>query len=468
MLDKILVLDMDTYGSISIARKLRSQHIYCKILPGDSAASEVAAQDASGIVWAGQESDLRPLDEGILNLDTPMLAVGAAALQLADMLGAQSDGSILTDTTAPVEYDAQLLFEGISSGERWFSRAERLTLSPNLMSIAKANGVDVGFCDKNRSLYGLQFSFERNDPDGVEMLANFCVQICGCTKWWSTEAFVERATSELARLAGNGLLICALSGGVDSSVCAMLCKRAVGSRMRPVFIDTGLMRQGEDRRIESFCRQQLNSDLTREDARELFLDRLKCISDPCGKEQAVNGAFWEALTRSVGCEAESATLVLGTNYSEVLDGDGSSDIDREYAPFRAVVEPLIELFKDEVRAVGELLGLPQSIIQMQSFPATGLAGRILGEVDAGRLNILRAADVIFQEEIEAAGQERRLRQYYAMLTDSRDTTLVLRALSGGEKATAARLPFDLLGRVVERVGADLPGVKHVYYELTAE
>lgn len=469
MLDKILVLDMDSFGSVAVARKLRSQHFFCKILPGDATISEICEQDACGIIWVGVEGDLRLLDRGVLELDIPLLALGAAACSLAEMLDGSSEGILLAETTACVQYDeSQMLLQGLAPGDRWFARAERLELSDRMRPIAWANGGAVGFCDKKSSLYGLQFAIERNDTDGIRILNNFCQGICGCNDWWQPEAFIERASDELKRIAGDGYLICALSGGVDSSVAAVLCKRAVGDRLRPVFIDTGMLEADTDKRVETFCQDYLGVPLIREDARELFLERLKGMTDACGKETVVRDAFREVLLSRFSADVSDAALVLGTNYSEILEYGGSYEPCDGYSAFRAVVTPLSELFKDEVRNIGEALGLPAQLVQMQSFPKAGLAARILGEVTADQLDILRSADRIFNEEICAAGQDRRLSQYYAMLQYAQGTSVVLRALTSGEKATAARLSFDLLGRVVDRIGTDLPGVKHILYDLTAE
>ncbi|MDR2656958.1 MAG: hypothetical protein LBB86_03925 [Oscillospiraceae bacterium] len=472
MLDKILVLDMDNYGSIAIARKLRAQGIYCKILPGGASLDAVAEQDASGIIWAGRaDGDAAPIDERILSLGLPVLAIGAASVALAKMLGGASKGAALTNTTAHVTYDPQMIFDGVAPGDRWFSRAERMELPDCMMPIAMSGGVAVGFCDKERPLYGLQFLIEKHDPEGVTLLNNFCTRISRCTTWWSTEAFIDRATGELARLAGDSPLAVALSGGVDSSVCAALAGRAVGSRLIPIMVRTGLHRSDIVKHVEAFCRQNLGVELIAVDAHERVFESLKGMTNQAAKEEAVRRVFRAAVAEAAGSNAADMTLVLGTNYTEVLQ-KGQPHQRGGFPGFKGVVEPLVELFKDEVCAVGERLGLPAAFVNRQPIAIEGLAARIEGEVTQPLVETLRAADAILREEIETGGQDKRLRQYYAVLGrqtgDSADSpyALIIRALTTGDKAGAARLPYDLLERVVERVRSDQPGIGRVMYDLT--
>lgn len=469
MRDMILILDMDTRSSIAVARKLRAQRVYCKIVPGETPLESVLEQDPSGLMWVGsasQSTQTRKFDARLLDSGIPILAMGVASRQMCVALGGSTQGAMLTETTAPVRYDAQLLFEDVSPGDRWFERAERLGLTGSMMVIAEANGCPVAFCTKERPLYGLQFHIERNDPDGMAILLNFALRICNCTAWWSAEAFIERAVEELARVAGEGKLVCAMSGGVDSSACALLAHRAVGRRAQCVFIDTGLMRKDEGDQIEGLYRGQLGLELTRIHAKDRFFARLKGVADQAAKERIVHDEFTRVLLSQI--QDEGGILVRGTNYSDILANRAPTN--EAPAPFQGLVEPLRELFKDEVRQVGELLGLPANIIHRQPFPSAGLAERILGEVNEERVNLLRSADAIFQEEVAATGQERRLAQYFAVLGDLPDSrfgpTIVLRAVVSGESGMAARLPYDMLERVVERLGQELPSIRRVLYDVT--
>ncbi|MDR2504813.1 MAG: hypothetical protein LBD16_01765 [Oscillospiraceae bacterium] len=467
MLDKILVLDMDTSGSIAIARRLRSSNIYCKILRGDASANDVMQEDPSGIIWVGDDKSLTSIDPAILKLGLPMLALSGAARALAVHLGAACESMLLTKAAETVTYDEAVLFEDVTDGERWFPSACKTHLPERLVSIARVNGSSVGFADNENKLYGLQFTIERNDPDGVIILTNFCRKICGCTAWWSAEAFVERTVTEIARIAEDRKVVCALSGGVDSSVCAMLGAKAVGERLIPVYIDSGLAKVNNDRQIEQFCKNTLKLELVRIDAKDTFLANLEGVLDKDEKFEIVSDTIREVLANSLGGETQNAFLLLGTNYSELLTDDACDSLSRNVPPFQSLIEPLIELFKDEVRDVGELLGLPHSLVHAQSFPTTGFAGRICGAADARTLELLRKADAIFSEEIERAGQERKLSQYYVSLEGCGGDTAVLRALTSGDNSQAARLPFDLIGRVAERIAEETPELKHVYYDFTA-
>jgi len=468
MLDKIVVLDMDSYGSIAIARRLRAQQIYCKILRGGSSAADIGREDPSGIIWVGSGKSIAPIDPDIIQMGLPILALGAASSLLANELGAGLEGAILENAAETVIYTNDILFENVSEGERWFPTAERMNLSANLVPIAKANGIAVGFCDRERPLYGLQFTIERNDPDGVVILTNFCLKICKCTEWWSPKAFIERTISEIARLADGRKVVCALSGGVDSSVCALLAHRAVGGRMTPIYIDSGLSRTGGDDHVESLCRNKLKIECVKVNARQAFLDNLRGVSNPAEKTAIVQDAYRKAFEVYLGEEMADACLVMGTNYSEILASRPNQDNYRHIPQFYTLIEPLLELFKDEVRSVGEILELPAPILCAQPFPMTGLAGRINGAVDEYLLALLRAADSILMEEVDRSGQDRKLRLYYATLESNNGITVVLHALTGGDKSQSARLPFDLLARIAERVEAEIPDVDNVYYDVTVK
>jgi GMP synthase (glutamine-hydrolysing) len=338
-----------------------------------------------------------------------------------------------------------------------------------MMPIAMSNGCAVGFCDKERPLYGMQFLIEKHDPEGVTLLNNFCLKISRCTAWWSTEAFIDRATGELARLSGDAPLVVALSGGVDSTVCAALAGRAVGARLLPVMVRTGLHRPDVEKQAESFCRQKLGVELVIVDARERVFAALSNVSDAESKSEAVKRVFRDAVLEAAGDRAAEATLVLGTNYSEILNKNRGPSQASAFCAFKGIVEPLVEMFKDEVRLVGDQLGLPPTFVNMQPIAIEGYAARIDGEVTRPLIETLAAADAILREEIETGNQDKRLKQYYAVLVrmaGEPSYALTLRALASGDKTSAARLPYDLLERVVERVRRDLPAIGRVLYDLT--
>ncbi|MEG0766431.1 MAG: GMP synthase (glutamine-hydrolyzing) [Clostridia bacterium] len=477
MRDMILVLDFDGVNSAAVARKLRAERIYCKIIPVDTTLETVREQDPSGLILVGGTgegiTDGAPtFDARLLTMGLPLLALGSAARLLCLAMGGALQGVMLDQSIATVTYADLPIFKGIAPGERWFARAERLQLPEALTSVAEADGCTVAFTGVDQPLFGLQFHIERNDPDGMAMLSNFALTICECTTWWSAEAYVERAVSELKRVVGDGAALCAMSGGIDSSVCALLAHQALGKQAQCIFVDTGLMRKDEGDQIEWFYRGQLGLELTRVNARDRFLRRLTGIKDAAQKREIVQDEFRNVLLEEAAKNPQADVLVQGTNYSDILSSMNLNEQTlRQAAQFRTVIEPVRELFKDEVRRVGELLGLPAAIIHRQSFPGAGLAVRIVGEVNPGKLELLRAADAILREEIAASGQEKRLAQYFAVLGELPDAELgnmiVLRAVHLGESgALAARLPYDLLERVVERIHQEIPGVRRILYDLT--
>ena len=467
MLDKIIILDMDSYGSIAIAKRLRAQQIFCKILPGSAGEADIRKEDPRGVIWVGSDNPAFAVDPETIQMGLPILAIGAASHRLAQELGAGLEGVSLKNAAETVTYTRDALFENVSEGERWFPLAERIELPTNLTVIAKTEGFAAGFRDRERPLYGLQFTIESNDPDGLKILTNFCLNVCQCTEWWSPEAFIERTTADIARFADGRRVVCALSGGVDSGVCAMLAHRAVGAMMTPVYIDGGLSRTDNDTKIEMFCRNKLKMECVKVNARQAFLDNLKGVSDQERKIAVVQDTYRHAFEDYLGGETPNACMILGTNYSEVLSNPKNRDNYRHVPDSMPLIEPLVELFKDEVRAVGELLELPAPILHAQPFPMSGLASRINGAVSENLLTILRAADSIFSQEVDGAGQDRRLRLYYATLEAFQGVAVVLHAFTSGDKSQSARLPFDLLAKVAERIAAEVPGVGNVYYDVTA-
>ena len=337
-----------------------------------------------------------------------------------------------------------------------------------------AGGLVPAFACEEKKLYALQFYAEANDPDGLQILANFAGNICGCEPWWSMEAFLERAEASIRSEIGDGNALIAISGGVDSAVCAALLHRAIGDRLKCIFIDTGLMRKGEPALVTSTFREALNMELISVDAQQRVLKRLEGIVSPAAKrevvEQEVMAVFEEEARALEGIDC----LALGTIYPDVLSG-----APRRLAGFDRCVEPLRLLFKDEVRQLGDVLGMPSELTRRQPFPEPGLAVRIVGDVTGEKLEMLRKADAIFREEVVAAGLDRRVWQYFAVLTDIRtfgqrdgrpceEYAVALRAVSSHDVLSfnAYRLPYDLLERVCQRITTEVPGVNRVLYDVT--
>ncbi|HIR06891.1 MAG TPA: glutamine-hydrolyzing GMP synthase [Candidatus Pullichristensenella stercoripullorum] len=478
--DFILILDFGGQQAQRMARKLRGERYFCEIVPGETPAAKLAARGPKGLVLAGGTGDpgapdARSVDADVFTLGLPVLAMGYGARQMALTLGGQLLGTQLTDRSAQISFADSPLFEGLGESERFFSRVDSLELPEGFGAIAFSDGGLVpAFACEERKLYALQFYAEANDPDGLQILANFAGNICGCEPWWSMEAFLERAEARIRKDIGGGSALIAISGGVDSAVCATLLHRAIGDRLKCVFIDTGLMRKGEPALVTSTFREALGMELTCIDASERILARLEGVCSPAAKREVVEREVMAVFEEEARAAQGVDSLALGTIYPDVLSGAA-----RRTAGFEKCVEPLRLLFKDEVRQLGDVLGMPAELTRRQPFPEPGLALRIVGEVTREKLDMVRQADAIFREEVVAAGLDRRIWQYFAVLTDIRtlgprngrvceEYAVALRAVSSHDVLSfnAYRLPYDLLERVCQRVTAEVPGVNRVLYDVT--
>lgn len=476
MRDMVLVLGFDETAARAIARKLRGERIYCKIVPGSITAAQVKEEAPLGLILAGSAAGSERLpgfDPELLLLGTPVLALGDAALGLSAQLGGKAETEPLPRQVAPVHYEALPLFEEMSDSERLLDGVKAMTLADTLQPAFMALDSVLGFSHQTLPFFGLQILMEPNDPDGVQILVNFAKTLCGCTPWWDNDSFVERAVGEIRRVVGDeGRAICAMSGGVDSGVCALLGHMAIGSRLQCIFVDTGLLRKEEGEQVAAFYQDTMGLNLRRIDAQDKFLSALKGVAKDSEKQRIIDALLADTLQEALK-ECQGAQVLLrGLNYNDLISA--SPEADPLVSLFDEgqiqVVDPVRDLFKDEIRRVGDDLGLPPSIIGRQPFPGGGLALRIMGEVTVEKLEILREADAIFRQEVEESGQGRKLWQHFAMLCPNPiDGSLIvcLRAVhaSDGSKAMPGRLPYDLLERTTARIQETLP-VSRVLYDLT--
>lgn len=476
--DFILVLDFGGQQAQSMARKLRGQNYYCEVHPGDISPETVSRKAPRGLLLAGG-SDGRPLNAELLRLGLPVLAMGACARAMAAALGAVSEGSLLTGRASQINFLPCPLFDGLGASDRFFDRVDALRLPEGFEPIATTpDGVVPAFANLPANLYGLQFYPESNDPDGAQILANFAGRICGCSAYWSSEFYIDREIEYLRERIGNGRAIMAISGGVDSTVCAVLMHRAIGERLKCVFVDTGLLRKGEAETVAHVFREHLGLNPSVIDARERVLAALRGLTDAQEKRRAVERVFSQVMRAEASAEPGAEFLVSGTNYADLLSGDGER-IHDDGGLKR--IEPIRMLFKDEVRAIGDALGVPKDLLNRQPFPGPGLAVRCVGEVTEEKLALLRDADAIFRSEIVEAGLDRKLTHYFVILTDiqtlgRRDGRTVsgyacaLRAVNAPDAANVsiAKLPYDLIERVVQRITSQIPGINHVLYDVTGK
>lgn len=476
MRDMILVLGFNETAARAIARKLRGERFYCKIVPGSITAAQAQAEAPMGLILAGSSAGsdvLNAFDPELLLMGVPMLALGDAALGLASQLGGKAAEEMLPEQVAPVHYEESPLFTEMSDSERLLEGVRPMTLPETLKPAFIAMDSVLGFSHKTLPLYGIQIQMEPNDPDGVQILVNFAQSLCGCTPWWDNDAFVERAVTEIRRLVGDeGRAVCAMSGGVDSGVCALLGHMAIGHRLQCIFVDTGLLRKDEGDQVAAFYQDTMGLNLRRIDARDRFITALQGVAKDSEKQRIIDQLLADVLQEALQ-ECQGAQVLLrGLNYNDLIDTD--SDADTLVSLFEEgrmlVVDPVRDLFKDEIRRVGDDLGLPPSIVGRQPFSGGGLALRIMGEVTTEKLEILREADAIFREEVAESGQGRKLWQHFAMLCPNPlDGSLIvcLRAVhaSDSSKAMPGRLPYDLLERTTARIQETLP-VSRVLYDLT--
>ena len=479
--DFILVLDFGGPQARSMARKLRSQNYYCEVQPCFIDVETVRRKAPRGLLLAGGPGD-DGFDTEILHLDIPVLAMGYCARSMAKRMGAVCEGALLTGRASQITFLPCPLFEGLGDSDRFFDRIDALQLPDGFEPIATTiDGLIPAFANPEKKLYGLQFYAESNDPDGARILGNFAGNICGCAAYWSPEYYIDQEVAYLKDRIGGSNAIMAISGGVDSTVCAMLMQRVIGDRLRCVFIDTGLLRKGESEMAVHTYRESLGLEPVVVDARERMLDALNGVTDPREKRRIIQDVFSDILQEEADAYPGTEFLVEGTIYPDLLNGVEPKSGDTERIGALKRIEPIRMLFKDEVRFVGETLGIPRDLLNRQPFPGSGLAIRCIGEVTVEKLSLLREADAIFRAEIVEAGLDRKLTQYFAILTDVRiagmrdgrpstEYACALRAVNASDPAnvTIAKLPYDLLERVVQRITSQIPGINHVLYDVTGK
>lgn len=480
--DKIIVVDLGGEGAQTAARMLRSAAVYCEVVTSGGAISSDPL--CRGLLLVGDGDSLPP---DLCNLGKPVLAIGPAALRVCEALGGSVTENKVEQTVEIVSFGSDPIFGSLVESERYFQTLCELRLPEGTIAIAETDPVKAPmFVQREKRIYAMQWEIESNDPDSLEILSSFAQSVCGCEPWWHVEKFADHALEEMKKTASEGTVLLNLSGGIDSAVCAVLAHKVIGDRLKCLFVDNGLMRRGEvDTVIELFHR--IGIDPIRIDASERVLLRLKGVTDPHRKREVVQDEMLRVISESTKELGRIDHLLLGTIYPDVLSQrntdllPANQDSLLNRIDFGQLHEPLRVLFKDEVRILGRLLGMPEELIGRQPFPQAGLAVRCIGEVTAEKLDMLSRSDEIFRDEIRASGLDKRIWQYFAILTGIRsrgfragmpvyEHVIALRAVSSRDavSGTYYRLPYDLLERVVERITTEVRGVDRVVYDLTGK
>lgn len=502
-MDKILVLDFGGQYNQLIARRVRAEHVYAEIKPFNKITPlEIKEEGYKGIIFAGGPNSVYDpssphYDPAVLDLGIPILGICYGAQLIAWMAGGEIASAEMGSEYGKITLytSNNILFDGIPSESIcWMSHNDFIKTPPEGFSvIAHTDKCPcAAMCDESRKLYGVQFHPEvTHTVYGKQMLRNFIFSICGCKADWKAENFVENSIEYYkARLAGKKVLL-ALSGGVDSSVAAVLLNRAIGENLICVFVDHGLLRKGEGDYVENTLGRQFGINLIRVNAEERFLSKLSGVIDPEKKRKIIGEEFIRVFEDEAKKLGKIDVLVQGTIYPDVIEsGKGDSAVIKSHhnvgglpdvIAFEEIVEPLRDLFKDEVRQVGIQLGIPHELVWRQPFPGPGLAVRIIGEVTKEKLDILRESDAIFREEIVKAGLENAASQYFAVLTNLQSVgvmgdartygyTIALRAVTTDDFMTAewTRLPHDVLEKASSRITNEIKGINRVVYDITSK
>jgi len=501
--ETIVVIDFGSQYSMLIVRRVRECKVYCELLPYDAPQDRVSSLNPKGFIFSGGPASV--YDQGaplapsyIYESGLPILGICYGMHTITKQLGGQVNLETKREyghATLHQSNDSPLFEYLPFSMPVWMSHGDQVTeLPPGFTNLAYTENCPTAVMGNEKGIFGLQFHPEvAHTPDGMTILKNFLYNVCGCQGNWTAENFINDSVDRIKEQVGAGKIICALSGGVDSAVAATLVHRAVSDQLTCIFVNNGLLRLGEDKRILDTFRRNLKMNVVYVDATERFLRRLQEVIDPEQKRHVVGEEFIRLFEEEAAKIGKVDFLTQGTLYPDVIESAGSDN--KASARIKshhnvgglpaqmslALLEPLRYLFKDEVRDVGLTLGLPEDMVWRQPFPGPGLSVRIIGEVTRERLEILRAADRIVMDEIKKANLYRQLWQSFAVLTDLRSVgvmgdyrtygyLLAVRAVESDDAMTAdwARLPYDLLSQISNRIVNEVRAVNRVVYDISSK